>query len=93
MFRVWGASKRGTVRLSHEKYLKQIQYFLTCLDNYENDLFPLWKNLRPRSLSACLRRWGEVVEVLRLAIKHKILRKRLKIADLYLPAHGQHARS
>jgi UDP-MurNAc hydroxylase len=92
MFRVWGASKRGVVRLGHEKYMKDIQYFLTCLDYYENDIFPLWKNLTPRSLSARLRRWREVLEVLRLGINHKILGKRLRVADLYLPAHGQHIR-
>lgn len=92
MFRVWGASKRGTVRLGHENYLKQIQYFLTCLDYYENDIFPLWKNLTPRALSARLRRWREVVEVLRLVMKHKVLGRRLKVADLYLPAHEQHVR-
>jgi len=90
MFRVWGASKRGRVRLSHEKYLKQIQYFLTCLDYYENDIFPLWRNLTPRSFSARLRRWREVIEVLQLAIKHKVLGRRLKVADLYLPAHEPH---
>jgi UDP-MurNAc hydroxylase len=90
MFRVWGASKRGKVRLSHEKYLKHVQYFLACLDYYENDIFPLWKNLTPRSLSARLRRWREVVEVLRLAIRHKVLGRRLKVADLYLPTPEQH---
>jgi UDP-MurNAc hydroxylase len=90
MFRVWGASKRGVVRLGHEKYMKDIQYFLTCLDYYENDIFPLWKNFRPRSFSARLRRWREVVEVLRLGIKHKIFGKPLRVADLYLPAPGQH---
>jgi hypothetical protein len=71
--------------------MKDIQYFLTCLDYYENDIFPLWKNLTPRSLSARLRRWREVVEVLRLGIKHKVLGQRLRVADLYLPAHGQHS--
>jgi hypothetical protein len=92
LFRVWGASKRGTVRLGHDKYIKDIQYFLTCLDYYENDIFPLWRNLTPRSLSARLRRWREVVEVLRLGIKHKVLGQSLRVADLYLPAHGQHSR-
>jgi UDP-MurNAc hydroxylase len=91
MFRVWGASKRGKVQLGHEKYLKHIQYFLTCLDYYENDIFPLWKNLTPRSLSARLRRWRELIEVLHVLIKHKALGKRLRVADLYLPAHRQHA--
>jgi len=86
LFRVWGPSKRCKVILDDEKYLSHTQYFLTILDLYENDVIPLWMNLKPRSVWVRMRRWREIVEALRLVFQHKVLGKPFKVVDLYLPS-------
>jgi UDP-MurNAc hydroxylase len=83
MFSVWSASKRLRISLPHAAALSNVQRWLTVLDLYELEAFPLARNLSARSLAIRARRWREPVELLRLAYRRLLLRKPLSIAALY----------
>jgi UDP-MurNAc hydroxylase len=83
MFSVWSASKRVRIVLPHAGALTAIERWLTVLDLYELDMFPLARNLSMRSLALRVRRWREPLELVRLALRRVLGRKPLSIATLY----------
>lgn len=83
MFSVWSASKRVRIVLPHAAALAGVQRWLTVLDLYELDMFPLARNFSGRSLALRARRWREPVELARLALRRVLGRKPLSIATLY----------
>lgn len=83
MFSVWGASKRLKIELPVNKNLADVNFLFSLLDLYENDCFPLGQNLTWRSISTRIRRWRDVVEFTKIMFKYKVLKKELRLADLY----------
>ncbi len=82
MFSTWSASKRLEIELV-KSGLQKLNIFLAALDLYENEGLPFRSNLSPRNFGIWLRRWREGLEGLRLVVKHKILRRRFVISELY----------
>lgn len=82
MFSVWSASKRLEIELVNGN-LSKLQTLLGVLDFYENEGLPLRNNFSARNFPIWLRRWREAVEAVRLIFRHKILRKKFIISDLY----------
>ena len=83
MFSVWSASKRLRIKLPAPQALAVVTRWLTILDLYELDAFPLALNFSPRSLAIRLRRWREPVELAALLIRRALLRRPTTIASLY----------
>ena len=83
MFSVWSASKRLRIKLPAAEALAVATRWLTLLDLYELDTFPLARNFSPRSLAVRLRRWREPVEVASLLLRRALLRRPTTIAALY----------
>jgi UDP-MurNAc hydroxylase len=84
MFSSWSAAKRLRFEVPPSEHsLSKIGRLLTLLDYFENDGLPLRRNLSPRQLGVRLRRWREVAEACRLALRHKVLRKPFVISELY----------
>ena len=83
MFSVWTASKRLSIKLPEKSDIKQIESFFMCLDMYELERFPLFNNLRFRSLINIARRWREMLTGLIFIIKYKVFNKELVIKNLY----------
>jgi hypothetical protein len=83
MFSVWSASKRLKIKLPAPEALAVATRWLTFLDLYELDTFPLGHNFSPRSLAIRLRRWREPVEVAMLLLRRALLRRPTTIASLY----------
>lgn len=83
MFSVWSASKRLRIKLPRPEALKAATRWLTFLDLYELDTFPLARNLTARSLAIRLRRWREPVELAALLSRRALLRRPATIASLY----------
>lgn len=83
MFSVWSASKRLRIKLPAPQALAAATRWLTVLDLYELDTFPLARNLSPRSLAVRLRRWREPVELASLLLRRALLRRPATIASLY----------
>ena len=83
MFSVWSASKRLKIKLPAPQALGAATRWLTFLDLYELDTFPLARNFSPRSLAVRLRRWREPVEVAALLLRRALLRRPMTIASLY----------
>lgn len=83
MFSVWGASKRLRLRLPVAQHLGTAMNLFSLLDLYELDMLPLAKNFTLRSLGVRARRWRDAAESVRLAVKHKVLRRRFDLAGLY----------
>lgn len=84
MFSTWGPSKRLKIILHGNADHRTALTFLTLLDIYENDIFPV---LTWRHLKVAARRWRELVEFLRLFVKYKLLRRPFSVKDLY-PIQG-----
>ena len=88
MFSVWTASKRLKI-FSETADLADVVFFFYLLDLYETDFFPLRKLLNLRSLRIGIRRWRELGELARMLVKHWIIKKPFKVADLYpVPTRG-----
>jgi hypothetical protein len=83
MFSVWSASKRLRIKLPCPEALEAATRWLTFLDLYELDTFPLARNLTARSLAIRLRRWREPVELAALLSRRALLRRPATIASLY----------
>jgi hypothetical protein len=83
MFSVWSASKRLKIKLPAPQSLAVATRWLTFLDLYELETFPLGANLSPRSLAVRLRRWREPVELATLMLRRALGRRPLTIASLY----------
>jgi len=83
MFSVWSASKRVRITLPHAGALAGLHRWLTVLDLYELDMFPLARNFSARSLALRARRWREPVELVRLAVRRVLGRKPLSLAMIY----------
>lgn len=83
MFSVWSASKRLKIKLPVAAALPVATRWLTFLDLYELDVFPLTLNFSPRSLAVRLRRWREPVELAALLLRRALLRRPTTIASLY----------
>lgn len=83
MFSVWSASKRLRIKLPAPQALAVATRWLTILDLYELDTFPLALNFSPRSLAIRLRRWREPVELAALLVRRALLRRPTTIASLY----------
>lgn len=83
MFSVWSASKRLKIKLPAPHALAAATRWLTFLDLYELDTFPLARNFSLRSLAVRLRRWREPVEVVVLLLRRALLRRPMTIASLY----------
>ena len=83
MFSVWSASKRLRIKLSSPEVLGAASRWLTFLDLYELETFPLSRNLTARSLGIRLRRWREPVELGLLLLRRALLRRPLTMASLY----------
>jgi UDP-MurNAc hydroxylase len=83
MFSVWSASKRLKIKLPSPEALGAASRWLTLLDLYELETFPLLRNLRPRSLGIRMRRWREPVELALLLLRRSLLRRPLTMAALY----------
>lgn len=83
MFSVWTASKRLTIHLTGTAGLRTATTFFDLLDFYELETLPLSRNLSPRSIAVRWRRWREVVEVVRLIVRHKVRGRRFDIPSLY----------
>ncbi|HUN71581.1 MAG TPA: MBL fold metallo-hydrolase [Steroidobacteraceae bacterium] len=83
MFSVWSASKRLKIKLPAPQALAVATRWLTFLDLYELETFPLSSNLAPRSLAVRLRRWREPVELATLMLRRALGRRPLTIASLY----------
>ncbi|MHB8813062.1 MAG: MBL fold metallo-hydrolase [Steroidobacteraceae bacterium] len=82
MFSVWSASKRLKIKLPAPQALAATTRWLTFLDLYELDVFPLARNFSMRSLAVRLRRWREPVELAALLLR-RALRRPTTIASLY----------
>jgi len=83
MFSAWTASKRLRIHLRNAQQLGVINGVFSLLDFHELDMLPLRRNFAPRALGVRLRRWRDVVEVVGLLIRHRILRQPFDIAALY----------
>jgi UDP-MurNAc hydroxylase len=83
MFSVWSASKRLKIKLPAATALAVATRWLTLLDLYELETFPLARNFSPRSLAVRLRRWREPVELAALLLRRALLRRPTTIASLY----------
>lgn len=85
MFSAWTPSKRLQIDLEGHKELSKLHNFLLLLDLFENDGLPLKKNFTLRNLGIFISRWREVVELLRMVVIYKILRRKLVVSALYRP--------
>ena len=83
LFSTWTPSKRLKIHLPSPEHLKLVNTLFLLLDFYELEMLPLRKNLSLRSLSIRLRRWREIVEVLNLFLKHRLLKRPFIIANLF----------
>jgi UDP-MurNAc hydroxylase len=83
MFSVWSASKRLRIKLPTPQALAVATRWLTMLDLYELETFPLARNFSPRSLAVRARRWREPVELAALLLRRALLRRPTTIASLY----------
>lgn len=83
MFSVWSASKRLKIKLPAPQALEVATRWLTFLDLYELEVFPLARNFSARSLAVRLRRWREPVELAALLLRRALLRRPTTIASLY----------
>ena len=83
LFSTWTPSKRLKIHLPSPEHLKLVNTLFLLLDFYELEMLPLRKNLSLRSLSVRLRRWREIVEVLNLFLKHRLLKRPFIIANLF----------
>jgi hypothetical protein len=83
MFSVWSASKRLKIKLPSPSSLSAANRWLTFLDLYELDAFPLQLNFTPRALAIRLLRWREPVELASLLLRRTLLRRPLTMASLY----------
>lgn len=83
MFSVWTASKRLKIRLPTMAALAHAARWFTVLDLYELDTFPLVRNLSARSLGVRIRRWREVLELMRVVLRRLLLRRALTVTVLY----------
>jgi UDP-MurNAc hydroxylase len=83
MFSVWTASKRLRIHLPSARDLRQASLWMTVLDMYEVDLFPLRKNFSLRALMVRAHRWREPVEVLNLLLRRVFLRERFSVSRIY----------
>jgi len=83
MFSVWSASKRLKIKLPEPQALAATTRWLTLLDLYELETFPLTRNFSARSLAVRLRRWREPVELAGLLLRRALLRRPTTIASLY----------
>ena len=84
MFSAWSPGKRLKFTLPDGvDHLGPVNNFLTLVDFYENDGLPLSRNLSPRQVGVRMRRWREGAEAVRLFANHKLLRRKMVIADLY----------
>ena len=83
MFSVWSASKRLRIKLPGPEALDGASRWLTFLDLYELETFPLARNLTLRSLAIRLRRWREPVELAVLLLRRALSRRPLTMAALY----------
>lgn len=83
MFSVWSASKRLKIKLPRAAALADATRWLTMLDLYELDTFPLARNFSPRSLAIRLRRWREPLQLAALLLRRHLLRRPITMASLY----------
>lgn len=83
MFSVWSASKRLRIILPRAAALADATRWLTFVDLYELDTFPLARNFSARSLAIRLRRWREPVELAALLLRRNVLRRPITMATLY----------
>jgi hypothetical protein len=83
MFSVWPPSKRLRIHLPSRNRFKSLVIFLQLLDMYELNILPLRKNLTWRAITVRLRRWREIIEMGRMAVKHGVLHRPIDIAGLY----------
>jgi UDP-MurNAc hydroxylase len=83
MFSVWSASKRLKIKLPTLQAVAVASRWLTVLDLYELEVFPLARNFSARSLAIRLRRWREPVELAALLLRRALLRRPTTIASLY----------
>lgn len=83
MFSVWSASKRLKIKLPAPAALAAAGRWLTLLDLYELDTFPLLHNFAPRALAIRLLRWRELVELALLLVRRMLLRRPLTMESLY----------
>lgn len=83
MFSVWSASKRLRIKLPEPRALAVATRWLTFLDLYELETFPLARNFSRRSLGVRLRRWREPVELGALMLRRTLLRRPTTVASLY----------
>lgn len=83
MFSVWSASKRLKIKLPSPAALAGATRWLTILDLYELETFPLAGNFSARSLAVRLRRWREPVELAALLARRMLLRRPVTMSTLY----------
>lgn len=83
MFSVWSASKRLKIKLPAPQALSVATRWLTFLDLYELEVFPLARNFSARSLAIRLRRWREPAELAALLLRRALFRRPTTIASLY----------
>jgi UDP-MurNAc hydroxylase len=83
MFSVCSASKRLKIKLPSPESLAAASRWLTLLDLYELDAFPLRLNFTPRALAIRLLRWREPVELASLLLRRTLLRRPMTMAALY----------
>ena len=83
MFSAWPPSKRLRIYLPSRDRLKSLVIFLQLLDMYELNILPLRQNLTWRAITVRLRRWREIIEMVRMLVKHGVLRRPIDIAGLY----------
>jgi UDP-MurNAc hydroxylase len=83
MFSTWTPSKRLTIHLPNAASLATVSRWFTVLDMFELDMFPLKRNLSPRSLSVRLRRWREPLELARLVLRGALGGRPMSVEHLY----------
>ena len=94
MFASLAPSKRLNIRLRDKSRISDVWYLMYVLEQYEYEVLPLRRNMRLRSLGVRVRRWREAVEFCRILVRHKVLGRPFRIADMYeLPARQPHRAS
>ena len=83
MFSTWTPSKRLTIHLPHAASVVDVNRWFTILDLFELDMFPLLRNLSPRSLAVRMRRWREPLELARLALRRALGQRPMAVEHLY----------
>ena len=83
MFSVWSASKRLKIKLPAPRAVAIASRWLTVLDLYELEIFPLARNFSARALAIRLRRWREPAELAALLLRRMLSRRPTTIASLY----------